>query len=255
MTYFLLAGSFILICISIYVLLSQANDLAKARAELDETTQELAQRRSQLQVLDEALQTAKDMASMGAGAAVAINQICSRPVGANAEIRALCAQAQWATSPFSRFHATYTAVAAKRAAASTEEDWTTVRSDYLNLKRQLSPEVDPGKLWAARIEEGIAYADVRLGNLDAAEASASRAFQLDKRSAFVGLTRLKIACAKHLPAAAIVQLYSEQRQNLEDSIANPVPPMDKKYAGYELAYFNRDPEVRRLCAYAQLPAA
>lgn len=255
LTYLLLAGSFVLICISVYVLLSQARDLASARDELRETNTELAQRRAQLQVLDEALHTAEDMATMRTGAATAINQICSRPVSANAEVKALCAQAQWATSAFGRFHAAYTGVAAKRAAASTDDDWKAVRSAYVGLKVQLSSEVDPGRLWAARVEEGAAYADYRLGDLVTAEASAQRAFLLDNRSAFVGLTRLKIACAKHRPAEEIAQLYSEQRRNLEESIASPVAPMDKKYAGYELRYFDRDSEVRLVCAYANLPAA
>lgn len=64
LTYALLAGSFILICISVYVLLSQAQDLAKARKELDRTNRELAERQAQLLVVSDALIANQDQVDM-----------------------------------------------------------------------------------------------------------------------------------------------------------------------------------------------
>jgi len=40
---------------------------------------------------------------------------------------------------------------------------------------------------------------------------------------------------------------------LVDSAKNPIPPMNKRYAGYELGYFDHDEEMRDVCAYAKLP--
>jgi hypothetical protein len=253
LTYLLLAGSFMLICVSAYLLLSQASDLASARAELDETNRDLAQRQAQLLVLTDALIASEDQAKMVEQVSGKVQSICSRQKDTNAEVRALCALSQWATSYSGRFLAAYAAAAGQRASATSPADWQTVRGEYAGLRGFLTPEVDPGHQWAARVEEGTAYSDYRLGRLKEASAAADRAFQLDRRSAFVGLTRLKIACSKKAPKDAIAKLYSDQRRLLEESVRNPIPPMDKRYAGYELSYFDRDAEVRVVCAYAKLP--
>jgi len=254
LTYLLLGGSFLLICFSAYLLLSQASDLANARKKLDETNRLLAQRQAQLLVLSDALIAAQDQAAMVEGVAAPVQSICSRQRDTNAEVRALCALSEWTTDASGRFVITYAAAAAKRASATSPQDWAAVRTAYSDLKGSLTPQMDPGHQWAARVEEGMAYADYRLGRLGEAGAGAERAFQLDGRSAFVGLTRLKVACASNMSNVKVMQLYSEQRRALEESVKNPIPPMDKRYAGFELDYFDRDAEVRNACAYAKLPA-
>lgn len=252
LTYLLLVGSFLLIIVSVYLLLSQARDLASSRERLDETNKVLAQRQAQLLVLTDALIATEDQAKTVDQVSAKVQSICSRQRSTNAEVRALCALSEWATSASGRFLAAYAGAAAQRASATSIDDWQAVRGEYAGLSSHLTADLDPGHQWAARIEEGIAYADYRLGKLDEASARADRAFQLDSRSAFVGLTRLKIACSRKEPKDRVAKLYSDQRRNLEESVRNPLPPMDKRYAGYELRSFDRDSEVRLICAYANL---
>ncbi len=255
LTYALLAGSFILICISVYVLLSQAQDLAKARKELDRTNRELAERQAQLLVVSDALIANQDQVDMVGRSTREVAKNCARPELLTAPMRALCAVNEWVSSSSGQFVPAYAQATVVRASAASPSDWNEVKSRYQALKSLLEPGVSGHDLWAARIEEGIAYSDYRLGNLNEASSGIERALLLDDRSAFVGLTRLKVGCARKLPKEEIAKLYSDHRRNLEESVKNPKPPMDKRYAGFERGYFDRDPEYRIVCAYAELPAA
>ena len=254
-TYLLLGGCALLICLSAYMLISQARALDAAREDLRETRLELARKQAQLLVVGDALTTNQDLAAMAGDASATVARACANQQSDGPQVRALCALSQWASGSFGRFLAAYAGVAAKRVAATSPGEWGQVAADYRALQPLLSRNDDPGQQWAARIAEGVAYADYRRGDLDQARAGAERAAQLDGRSAFVGLTRLKIACAQRRPEEQVRELYSRQRAALEESIENPAAGMDSKYARLELDYFDRDNELRVMCDYAGIPAA
>ena len=250
-TYALLAASALLICLSGYMLLSQAQRLKAFQNSLQSTELELARKQAQLLVVSDALRTNVDAAAMRDQGSKVAAQVCSRG-DTTARERLLCAIVRSNSGAFARFLAAYAGVTAQRAAADDPADFATVRSAYEALRPQLSREVDPGRQWAARVEEGIAYSDYRAGNLDLAEQEANRAWTLDDRSAFVGLTRLKIACATRQPAERIRELHAAQRRLLEESIRNPRAGMDPTYARLELGYYSSDPELELACSYAKL---
>jgi methyl coenzyme M reductase alpha subunit len=253
LTYLLLGGCAVLICVSAYLLLSQASALADSHAKLEATKLQLARRQAQLLVLTDALIATEDQAKQVDKVSGQVTTICTHQADTNAEIRALCALSQWATSSSGRFLAAYATAAGERANADSAADWAKVRAHYAALPALLTTETDPGQLWAARVMEGQAYSDFRLGKLADAAAEADRAYALDHRSAFVGLTRLKIACAKKASKDQVRRQFDTLKKDLEASAQTPVPPMDKTYAGYELGYFKRDAELRSVCAYVELP--
>lgn len=252
-TYVLLGGCVILILISAYILFSQGRVLASAQQRLQSTKLELAQKQAQLLVLTDALVAVEDQAKSVDEVSGKVSIICSHQRETNEEVRALCALSEWATSSSGRFVTTYAGAAAERANASSPADWKKVRSEYAALLKLLTPEVDPGHLWKARVWEGLAYSDYRLGNLDQARVEAERAYGLDRRSAFAGLTRLKIGCSAKETNSRIRDQFAALKRDLQESARNPIPPMDKTYAGYELGYFDRDAELGTVCAYANLP--
>lgn len=253
LTDWLLAGSFVLILVGAYLLATQARDLVDARDHLKQTNQTLGQRQAQLLVLNDALVASNDQAKAVETVSHKVRTICSHQENKNLEVKALCQLSEWATGSSGEFVAAYAATAAERANAASASDWARVRDSYAALPALLAPGTDPGQLWAARVQEGIAYADYRRGNLGQAAGEADQALALDPRSAFAALTSLKIACAQAQPAGRIQALYAEQRQMLVESAKNPTAPMDKRYAGYELGYFDEDAELRDVCAYAKLP--
>lgn len=254
-TYLLLSGCILLIGLSAYMLITQARDLEAAREELGATRTELAQKQSQLLVVSDALMANRDLAGMMTDASDVVSQACSSGKSRADEVRSLCSVAQWMTSPFGRFLAAYAGVAADRVAADSPQDWENVRARYRQLETLLPRELDPGQQWAARIAEGAAYSDYRAGNLAEAQEQVSRAASLDGRSAFVGLTQIKIACASGASEEQVQRMFSEQMRRLEQSIADPAPGMNEKYARLELDYFTSDAELGQVCASADLRAS
>lgn len=253
-TYALLAASFLLICLSAYILVTQAERLRSFRKQLQSTELELARKQAQLLIVGDALRTNADAAEIRGRTSQLAGQVCARRDVTPRE-RLLCAIAQNNSGAFARFLAAYAGVTAQRASAGSATEFNAVKAAYEALRPLLSRDFDPGGQWAARVEEGAAYADYRAGNLELADRRVVEANRLDDRSAFVGLTRLKIACAKRLPAESVRRLHSAQRRLLEESVHSPRPGMDAAYARLELGYFKQDPELNVACAYAKLGSA
>ena len=253
-TYALLAGSFLLICVSLYMLVSQGRQLQTARHNLEATERQLAQKLSQLFVVNDALVTNLHAVSMLNEAAQDVEEICAAQRPVSGPGRSLCTLAKLSHGTAGRFLAAYAQATALRASADSPSDFERVKAEYISLKPILTPDLDPGRQWAARIEEGIAYADYRLGKLDEAQQQVRTAAKLDDRSAFVSLTALKIACSKGASAKDIRQMYDAAHRSLEESVASPRPGMSKHYARLELGYFTQDPELQFICKYASLPS-
>lgn len=254
-TYALLAGSFLLICLSAYMLLTQGRELRSARENLEATERRLAQKQSQLFVVNDALVTNLHAVEMLGQAARDVEEICAAQRPASGPGRSLCTLAKLSHGAAGRFLAAYARATALRASAESPSDFAAVKAEYIALRPILSPDLDPGRQWAARVEEGVAYADYRLGNLDQAQQQVGNAAEIDDRSAFVRLTALKIACAKGAPATDVRRMYTTALRSLEESVASPRRGMNQHYARLELGYFTQDPELQFVCKYVGLPSA
>lgn len=117
--------------------------------------------------------------------------------------------------------------------------------------------------WAARAQEGVAYARLQRGDLAAADAAIREATRLDPHAAVVGTTRLKIACARRDPPEAIRADLARLRAVLDGevartrSIADPTDIVPRN-ARLERDYVEKDDELFLLCEAAGIaprPAA
>ncbi len=254
LTYVLLAASFVLILISAYMLLTQARQLTSVRENLQAAERQVAQKQAQLLVLNDALTTNVEAATMLGEASETVEEICAQQGPVAGPGRSLCTLARLTSGTYGRFLISYARVAAQRAAAENPSDFAALKSDYAKLRPLLSPQLDAGGQWSARIDEGLAYAEYRLGNLHQAQQQVKRAAARDDRSAFVWLTALKIACEKETPPAEVRRMHEAALQALQSSVAEPRRGMNERYARLELDYFREDPELKLVCEYAGLPA-
>lgn len=119
------------------------------------------------------------------------------------------------------------------------------------------------KGWLARSLEGVAYADMKLGNLDSASTTISEASRVDPQSAIVGSTALKVMCLRKADPPAVRAQYEELLGRLDARIArskvSEAPEPDRQTeardAAAERAVLVRDPELYLVCSAAGLPRA
>lgn len=272
LTYALLAGSFLLACVSFYVLITKARDLTQARATLASVQNQLAGSRNELvrsqreveRIGLEANATRSGtlyLVSSMNGAQSFISNLRSRldalcqvseatPADILTFCRGLTGEAAWLQSS--------NAVAMRRAVALSESEFEAVAGAY----RQLLAEAGSNRQQIALSQEGIAYARLRQRRFaDAADAAAA-ARSADGNFTLAAITSIKISCAQEAAAAGVRAALAELRtrarstiQNMREQLARstrPFPALELNiaYAEAERRLIEQDPELYALCRYA-----
>lgn len=227
-----------------------AEDIANGRAELAST-------RSQLMIASDAAIANRQLVEAAIGVANALRPRCVNP-RTTADLNICSLLRTTPTTPaYVEFLASYTDATAKRVRASSADDFASIENIYRDLvpKAEVLGNEGAAKQWLARAKEGIAYAQWRQGKLDEGAATIAQAAELDPASAFVGMTSLKIMCARKRPAGEVRKAYSDLSARLArlkaEAARSPFRAVAEN-AALEDGYLRADDSIDYFCGYAQL---
>ena len=169
----------------------------------------------------------------------------------------LCAFLPIATNlPYLKFLAAYSGAVSKRLGLAADPAQMEVA--YRNVMPLLGENIVSFETapWRGRVLEGIAYAQLKQGNLKTAGETIGEARENDGASAFVALTELKIACASRHEARKVASMFDAAQQRLQqaaqDTLHSGANAKSQAYAKLELYYLNQDQELQIYCAFANL---
>lgn len=223
---------------------------------------ELARRRAQVNVLDEALATNEAILEGLETARTFLGGLCGAGGGPRIRMPDIpeatdllnrCSYLRIVIDQAStRLPRGYSDVAGLRVRADTEADFRQLEQRYRALLARL-PQDGGNRRWRSLAHEGIGYASYRLGSLRDAGENAETALQLDPGSAFAALTAIKISCAGPTPADQIRRRYDDQRRQLQRRVDESPPGTARDSARRQISYFLQDPELPLVCARARIP--
>ncbi|HMH65429.1 MAG TPA: hypothetical protein VK515_07570 [Rhizomicrobium sp.] len=250
----------VLILVSVGIALFVWSQLSLFRKQAEDLARKSATANAQLLVIRDTMIANRDFFS---DFRESMKAVCGSPTAA---LQTACRNLnpQWTA-----FLDAYTQAAIDRAMAQKPEDFLSVEKSYrstLPLLKEAVADSDAGSSWKARVLEGIAYAQLKeaAGNPDTAafknaESGIVAAAGLDKKSAFVGITALKIACTKKTDAAAVNAQFLDLKTRLTDEVNRVGKLKDailgQRNASLELQYLQQDSELYYLCRYANLDPA
>lgn len=298
-TYALIVGGFLLAMVSAYILVTNAQRLTSARQQLDDTNSQLARitaERDRVHAAARRMQSDMNLARAGtiylidtmessqdflADQGRRVRLLCNQTAAGNRTAQepgvrsagdGLNIGSRYNDGDFIRFCRVFweqadwrrasNAIAMRRAIAASNDEYEAIAAEY----QRLLPNARADPREAARMQEGLAYARLRLEQIDAARTAIREARRLAPDLALPAMTSLKIDCAGHdVDHARLRADLQDLRVRLDAKSArirqilrrgaNPAMERMLRYARVERRMVEQDPELYQRCAYAGLTPA
>ncbi len=249
----------VLLAIAVVIALAVWLQLSRFKAEAEALATNLASYNLQLMVVKDAMIAHEDYLETVGG----VFKGCETAQNAGA-----LTQCYGLNLPYARFLSAYSDAVMARASAKTPDEFRAVARAYRSTLKPLDvyAAIDPGNAryalqWRSRIEEGIAYAALRAGDLDTAAREIGLAADFDSRADFhsglVGSTALKIACQRGDDPAAIRSEYETLIKELTAQTAAKMAirgaTEGQRDAQMEQHYLDGDDELFLRCAGLSKP--
>lgn len=294
-TYALIVGGFLLALVSAYILVTNAQRLTSARQQLDETNSQLTRitaERDQVHAAAHRMQSDMNLARAGtmylidtmessqdflADQGMRVRLLCDQTSAGNRTAQeqsvrsdgdGLNIGSRYDDADFINFCRVFweqadwrrasNAVAMRRATAASDDEYEAIAAEY----QRLLPNARGDPREAARMQEGLAYARLRLRQFDAATSAIREARRIAPDLALPAMTALKIDCARHVDPARLRADLQALRARLDAKSArirqilrrgaNPAMERALRYALVERRMVEQDPELYQRCAYAGL---
>jgi hypothetical protein len=149
------------------------------------------------------------------------------------------------------FYSRYNRAVSARLLARNDSDYREMERLYRNALESASTF---DKNWHGMSLEGVAYAEMKLGELANAERDALHASTLNPATEFAGATYIKSLCLQQKPTTEITNAFEALRSRLaERRKFDSNDPRAKADADLEYGYLRQDAELYSLCPALSAP--